>query len=84
MVTTRFSTIRPLLRVVVVVSFTTVPSGCVVVVVLVVDVVVFVVTGEGGATLGIGGGEVEQPGTRQNAMIIKPKLRSLRIPMILS
>ena len=63
MVVTCFCVIRPLVIVVVAVSFTTVPSGWVVVVVFVVEVVALVVTGEGGTTTGGAVLDDEQPAT---------------------
>jgi hypothetical protein len=82
-VVTCFWVIRPLVIVVVAVSFTTVPSGWVVVVVFVVEVVALVVTGEGGITTGGAVWDDEQPAIDpQTAMITKPQPRTLRTLMI--
>ena len=70
--------------VVVVVSLTTVPSGCVVVVVLVVDVVELVVTGEGGtATCGAGLAEEQPAANPQRTVITKAEPASLRTEIMI-
>lgn len=81
---TCFCITRPLLMVVVVVSFTTVPSGCVVVVVLVVDVVELVVTGDGGtATCGAGLADEQPAANTQRAIITKAKPASVRTEIMI-
>ncbi len=79
MVTTSLRVMRPLLMVSVVISLTTVPSGCVEVVVLVVDVVELVVTGAGGRGAGGSGLLEEQPATGTQAIVIaRTKAANLR------
>ena len=83
MVVTCFWMTRPLAVVVVVVSFTTVPLGWVVVLVFVVVEVWLVVTGEGGTTTGAGvGAEEEHPATNPQIATIKAKPASLRTDFI--